>query len=348
MNKLISSITAVALFSMLVVSPLMAADMAFDGMNIIMSSQTAGQSNGVTYEFGIHIDGASSIDADSESIVLTFEAAPGNLDSITNANVTLKVNTNDYTGAGGTAQTVSAAPANGQWTITNTATALTLVAPQDASSSSIAITDNKYIYVAISDLGTPAAGDTIVTASGAALGANIYKGAFLTSVANTITANAAVDPTLSMSLANTTVDMGTLTTGAISQSATDPTVTIQTNAANGFNISMLDADGNVGLHSADASYTIAATASSATAAGSEGFDVEVTESADPQANGSVHPSFAPNGGGVLDSAAKTIANGTGPTSGYVASINLRAAISGITPAAADYTTTLTFVATGSF
>ena len=349
MNKIISSIAAVAfLLATVVVTPAQAADMAVDFMTIVMSSQTASQANGVTYTFASRVNGASSIDANSETIVLTFETAPGNLASITNANVTLKVNTDDINGTGGTAQTVAAAVADGQWTISNTATALTLVAPQNAATVPIALTDDKYIYVQVSNLGTPAAGDTMVSMSGTALGSNTYKGAFLTSAANTISVSASVDPTLSMSLANTTVNLGTLTTGAISESSTDPTVTVATNGTSGVTISVLDADGNVGLRSTTASKTIAATANNATVLGSEGFDIQVTQTTDPQGNGSVTAAFAPNGVGILTASAQSIASTSGPTSGYVATVNIRAAISATTPAASDYTTTLTFVTTGTF
>lgn len=43
-----------------------------------------------------------------------------------------------------------------------------------------------------------------------------------------------------------------------------------------------------------------------------------------------------------------MATSTGPNVGYVATVDVQASISAITPAAADYTDTLTFTVTGSF
>jgi hypothetical protein len=165
---------------------------------------------------------------------------------------------------------------------------------------------------------------------------------------NDVVVTAQVEPTLTMNLANTAVDLGILTPSAITASATDPTATIATNALNGWTLQVVDGDGNVGLNSATAAYTIAATANNATAAGADGLDLEVSETADPQTNGAITAAWAAAGGATLTGANQTVASGTGPTNGYTATVNVRAAISNITPAATDYTTNLTFSVTGGF
>jgi hypothetical protein len=173
---------------------------------------------------------------------------------------------------------------------------------------------------------------------------------------NNVVVSAQVEPTLTLNLANTSVDLGVLTPAAITSSATDPTATVATNAQNGWTLQVkdadLDLDTNAGLYSTTASKTIAATpvaGGGATAAGSEGFDIEVSETANPQGTGSVAAGFAATTGtSTITTANQTIASGTGPNAGYIATVNIRAAISAITPAAADYTTSLTFSATGGF
>lgn len=154
---------------------------------------------------------------------------------------------------------------------------------------------------------------------------------------NTVTISANVAPALSLTLTNTTVALGTLNTAGVVSSSIDPTATVTTNAAGGFTLSV-DSTNN-GLASAGASHTIAA---GAVSAGSEGYALAVTKTADPQTNGSVVA--APN----LSGGAVTVSSSTGPTAGVQATVDVQASISAITPAASDYADTLTFSVTGSF
>lgn len=162
-----------------------------------------------------------------------------------------------------------------------------------------------------------------------------------TATDNVVNVSATVEPTLSLVLANTAVDLGVLSTAGISESVTDPTATVATNATGGFTLSVADTDGFVGLRSTTATKTIAATGNNTTALGNEGFDIEVSGTGTAAA-------FLAAGDGVITGSNQTIASVATPTAGNVSTINIRAAVSGITPAASDYATTLTFTATGSF
>ncbi|MFZ4461527.1 MAG: hypothetical protein ACOYN2_03135 [Patescibacteria group bacterium] len=153
---------------------------------------------------------------------------------------------------------------------------------------------------------------------------------------NSVSVTANVVPTLSLTLANTTVALGSLDAANVVHSTVDPTATVRTNAVNGFILSVDSA--NNGLKSTTANHTIAA---GATSNGTEGYALNVTQTANPQTNGSVvaSPSLA---------TPSTLASSTGPTAGYVATVDVAASISGVTPAAGDYSDTLTFTVTGTF
>lgn len=165
--------------------------------------------------------------------------------------------------------------------------------------------------------------------------------------ANQVTVSASVQPILTMALTNTTIVLGNLDVGNVVSSSTDSVVAVATNANGGWVASVAD-DAAAGLDSASAGATIAATAT--TVAGTEGFDIQVSETADPQTNGSVSTNFDNDDGDdvALTTSAQAIAGGTGPTAGYQATVDYRAGISAITPAAADYTTTLTYTVTATF
>lgn len=154
---------------------------------------------------------------------------------------------------------------------------------------------------------------------------------------NVVTVSANVAPTLTLTLTNAAVALGTLDTASIVHSVSDPTATVTTNAVNGFNLSV--ASTSHGLHSTTATHTIGA---AAPVIGSEGYALAVTKTGDIQANGSVVASP------VLTGGATTISSSTGPTTGVTATADVEASISALTAAAADYSDTLTFTVTGTF
>ena len=150
-------------------------------------------------------------------------------------------------------------------------------------------------------------------------------------------------------MANPAVSLGILSPAAVTSSTIDPTATVATNALTGFTLTATDDDGVVGglnasagLDSNNASTTIAAATDGAVSSGVAEFGIVVTKTADPQTNGSV------TANPTLTTTGVAIAAGTGPTTGVQATVDVQAAISAITPAASDYTTSLTFTATANF
>lgn len=190
--------------------------------------------------------------------------------------------------------------------------------------------------------------------------ADIDTGTFATSVVanDQITVSASINQSFSFSLSGSTDNLGTLTTGAIAQSPTPRTITINTNAKNGW--MAWARDSNTGLNSSSASYTIASTgvgaASQQLTAGTEGYNLNVAysetggtcaeatavdENFDDEAGGTVD-------GGGLDSTLRTIVACSGTTNGGTITLTNQAAINGSTPAASDYTDVQTYVAAGIF
>lgn len=173
---------------------------------------------------------------------------------------------------------------------------------------------------------------------------------------DSIAVTASVNPSFQMSFSGGNTDaLGVLTTGAVASNATT-TMTVNTNAKNGWIAWAKDL--NTGLNSSTASYTIASTgvnaASQALVAGTEGYNTGVAYS---QTSGScntptVHANFDKGGGankgGGLDTTLRTIFTCNGTTNTGVITPTVFAAINGATSAATDYTDTQTYVAAGLF
>lgn len=169
-----------------------------------------------------------------------------------------------------------------------------------------------------------------------------------------IVVTATVPPAFSFALSGNTDALGTLSTGSISSSPVPRTATVNTNAQNGWKVWAKDS--NTGLTSASAGYTIPANtyggSPTTVVAGTEGYNTGVTSS---QASGSgtltVDPGFLSGGagqGGGLTTALRSIATSTGTANTAVLTLTNNVAINGATPAATDYTDTLTVVGAGLF
>lgn len=170
-----------------------------------------------------------------------------------------------------------------------------------------------------------------------------------------VTITATVPPTFTFTLSGTsdsfTTDLST--SSVVSTNGIDGTVV--TNAANGWTAYVESA--NAALDSTVTGDTIATTGSidgspSTLSTGVEGYVLDVDEDTDPQTNGSIAGEYnggtTSAGGTLSDTALQPIATGTAPTAGYVFTLIGRAAISGLTQAANDYTDTWTVVAAGNF
>jgi hypothetical protein len=173
-----------------------------------------------------------------------------------------------------------------------------------------------------------------------------------------IVVTATVPPTFDFTLSGNTDSLGTLGTGSVSSSA-GRTVTVVTNATNGWIAWVKDL--NAGLNSATASYTIPTAgtvngAPSSLSAGTNGYvlDVDLTTDSATAGTGTVTVAGEYNGtttseGGTLDNTAyQPIVTANGPTDTDVVTLIERAAISGLAKAATNYTDTLTVVGAGNF
>ena len=168
-----------------------------------------------------------------------------------------------------------------------------------------------------------------------------------------IVVTATVPQTFSFALSGNTDPLGTLSTGSVNASPTPRVVTVGTNAKNGWYAWAKDA--NTGLNSASAVYTVASTTpgtNSTLSAGSEGYNMGVTTS-NGTGTGTVSATTPFVGGstgrgGGLDTALRTIATSNGTNDGATLTLTNNVTISSITPAATDYTDTITVVGAGLF
>ena len=168
-----------------------------------------------------------------------------------------------------------------------------------------------------------------------------------------IVVTATVPQTFSFALSGNTDALGTLSTGSVTVSGTPRTATVNTNAKNGWLVWARDS--STGLNSASAAATIASTTpgtNSTLVAGTEGYNTGVTQS---QVGGSGVVSVATpfvggtvGRGGGLDTTLRTLATSTGTANTAVLTLTNNTAINAVTPAATDYTDTITVVGAGLF
>lgn len=168
-----------------------------------------------------------------------------------------------------------------------------------------------------------------------------------------IAVSASVPQSFSFALSGNTDALGTLSTGSVATSPTPRTVTINTNAANGWTVWARDA--NTGLLSSTAGTTIASTtpgSNSTLSAGTEGYNFGVTATQGGGAGTvSVAAPFVGTGagqGGGLDTSLRTVTSSNGTAQNAVLTLKNNVAISSLTTAATDYTDTITVVGAGLF
>ncbi len=140
------------------------------------------------------------------------------------------------------------------------------------------------------------------------------------------------------------VDLGTLSQGSVTTATDRIWVDFATNAENGGYIYIYDA--YTGLKSSVTNYTISSQSTNLASA-SEGYGLQVSSTSELTA-------VAPYDGnaenvGIIDTTIRTILNsGNAPVTAGRSSIQVKAKNSSQTPAANDYSDTLTIIATGSF
>ncbi len=170
-----------------------------------------------------------------------------------------------------------------------------------------------------------------------------------------IVITATVAPTFTFVFANNAQSLGTLSSSAIT-SGSGTAITINTNGSGGWYAWMKST--NTGLTSTAASKTIATSGSidaapTSLSTGAEGYVADVDITTDAGSGGTVSIAGEYNGtttseGGTLSSSYQQIASANGTANGDVITIIPRVSIAGSTPAASDYTDTLTVVGAGVF
>ncbi len=170
-----------------------------------------------------------------------------------------------------------------------------------------------------------------------------------------ISITASVAPTFTFVFSNNSQALGTLSSSSVI-SGGGTTVTITTNAPGGWNAWVRSA--NVGLTSTSASHTINTTGSidaapSTISTGTEGYVLDADLTTDAGSGGTVTLAAEYNGtttsaGGTLSTTLQSFASSNGTANGDVITLIPRTTISGVTPAASDYTDTLTVVGAGIF
>ncbi len=182
---------------------------------------------------------------------------------------------------------------------------------------------------------------------------------------DTIVVTAVVAPTFNFVLSGDTDSFtSNLSTGSVG-TTTGVNATVNTNARNGW---LAWAKGaNTGLTSAAASKTIAATTPGTSAtltAGTEGYVVGITNIAQGSGAGttaitqgsgagtttptSAYDATGGAHGSGLDTTYRQIASSNGSAAGAILTLRERAAINSLTPAANDYTDTMTVIGAGNF
>lgn len=171
-----------------------------------------------------------------------------------------------------------------------------------------------------------------------------------------VTVTAVVPPSFNMVLnSNSDAFTANLAAGTVGIT-TGVTATVNTNAKNGWIAWARDAPGSTGLTSAAAAKTIVATTpgtSATLAAGTEGYTVGITNIAQGSGAGtttavSAYDATGAAHGSGLDDTFRQVASSTGTASSAVITLKSRAAINSLTPAANDYTDTLTIIGAARF
>lgn len=171
-----------------------------------------------------------------------------------------------------------------------------------------------------------------------------------------VVVSATVPPSFSLALSgNTDSFTSNLSSGSVVGTSAI-TATVNTNAKTGWYL--FGSDLNTGLKSATQNYTIGSTTPGSTAtlsSGTEGYVTAEPISGLTQGSGagttSLATAFSSSGTGIgsgLNTVPQKLASSSGTANGAIVTIKEYAAISPTTPAASDYTDTLTLVGAGSF
>lgn len=253
-----------------------------------------------------------------------------------------------------TKATLAAAAGAGAWgAALDSSSDLTLTYPTSAGTP---IATNDYVRVLIgTNATTGATGDKRMTNPSTGtktFTVNVAGTTDTGKIADVIITNdqipvtASVNPTLSFTVANTTLALGTLSSSSISTSGYN-NITVGTNGTSGYTITVKDAGNstNPGLYNSNASKLIASADASPLTTDSEGYGGQCNK-----VSGSGSCNFTGTSDNVdgFTLAGETFASyGSKPSGTDTFQIRVKASISTSTDAGA-YTDTLTLIATGNF
>jgi len=176
--------------------------------------------------------------------------------------------------------------------------------------------------------------------------ADAVQGLFTASAYGPSANLATASPALSFSVSPSTENMGNLTAGSVITAPSNVSFTFSTNAASGGNIYMLGS--NTGLHSANTGYTIQVSPPSGDLSSlSEGFGLQGLTASSPLVIQSPYNGSGSTVGAIYTSF-QPVFSAASPVTGGTATAALKAKATATTPAASDYTVTLTFVAAASY
>ena len=158
--------------------------------------------------------------------------------------------------------------------------------------------------------------------------------------------------TVSCNISTTTTDFGSLTDSSVYTSSPDVTTTISTTDSAGFTLSIHDAGagaGQPGLSSSAVSHLINSATATLTA-GTEGYGIQAaTTTAGSGATVTINPTYLKTGNDVggLNTSDISLASSTASCTDREVVVTHKATISNLTPAASDYTDTITYSCIGN-
>ena len=210
----------------------------------------------------------------------------------------------------------------------------------------------------------PAAGDagthTVTIATETSAPATIDSSSIAVDTVGTngdqVTVTATVPATFNFAIADNALPLGTLSTSAVAANSMSSAIDVDTNAANGW-IAWIRSEGaGRALTSGTTSYDIDSTDTGSPVTCVSGTDCYVIDAASAAGGGSTGvvteaTEYAGNGttsGGVIGLTYEEISSSDGPAANDTITLTAIAAISGIVPAASDYTDTLEVVGAGNF
>ncbi len=216
---------------------------------------------------------------------------------------------------------------------------------------------------AVSTQGSASNANTGVVTTQATGPSTIDNSNFVTSTItdDTISVTGTIPQSFSFALSGTTDALGNLSTGSVTTSPTPRTVTVNTNAKNGWQVWAKDnyaglcapSAGTCTANSATTQLNTTAVASNRTlSAGTSDVNFGITQTQTAGGTVTVATAFvgtaAGQGGGLSATALQSLVSSNGPANNAVITMKYNAAISTIEPAAPDYADTVTVVGAGLF